>query len=197
MTDPSLRRFTIADAMILTVAGAVGSFLLREVWPGYLSNDEQLASGAVPGVGGLYRGFYAASTLGTCAVIPLMAALVVARLQAPRPRSIRDEPGFVAGLAVLVALLPGVFWYLSIRHRPGFREAESIEQAWQAWKHYITLAVPGAWMALVLGRRWCSRADWVDRSGRVLGWFWVVLFVAWKGVLACNAIIWALAQRGL
>ena len=40
------------------------------------------------------------------------------------------------------------------------------------------LTVLGAWMALIVGGRWRSDPSWVDRLGRFLGVFWVLMAVA-------------------
>lgn len=173
--------------MILIVAGSVGSLLLRYVGP--VAIREILSLGSVfPGLGGLFVYLLLVQTLGGCVVIPLTVAQVAARLRAPRPIAVRDEPGLMASLAVLAALVPGSLWMMGIAHRPVFWDVKHFDDVWNNATFYTSTAVPGAWLALVLARRWRPRADWVDRFGRGLGWFWVALLVAWQGGQAVQAL---------
>lgn len=195
MTPPTPRRFTIADTMILTGAGAVASLLLRHVGPGWAALAPRLGS-VFSGLGGFFVYLLGAQSLGGCVVIPLMVAQVVVRLRAPRPLAVRDEPGLVASMAVLAALVPGAIWMMCIGHRPPFWTPNGFEQVWGITTQYTSTAVPGAWLALVLARRWRPRADWVDRFGRALGWYWVVLFVGWDAGLTVMAIDKAISTWG-
>ena len=35
------------------------------------------------------------------------------------------------------------------------------------------LVVGGAWLALAMAGRWRAERWWVDRFGRLIGWFWI------------------------
>ncbi len=166
------RRFTIADVMILVPAAAVGALILRSYIPGFASQLSSL-NRFRPDPWRLWRVYFWLHGPGSCVVVPWMVALVVIRLRPPRLRRIRFQPGFVACIAVLVSLLPGLAWYASIRHRPGFQRPGFFEQAWAITTYYTDTAVPGSWLALAMARRWCPEPDWVDRMGRALGAFWV------------------------
>ena len=179
MTQPPPRRFTIADAMILTVAGAVGSLLVRQLWPQYLRDSTDPWS-LIPVLARYFGVLQAADLLGSCGVIPLMAAQVVLRLRSPCPQSIRDEPGFVASLATLGMMAVGLGRASrDLIDADPFAE-DLLGNIWENAASNATTASIGAWVALILSLRWRPRADWVDRLGRVLGWFWVVLFVGWE-----------------
>ena len=183
------RRFTIADAMILVTAAAVGALALRSYLPGFLQLFGSLRT--IPGDRfGLFLALACVRGPGSCLAVPLMAGLVGLRLRRPRPpwRRIRDEPGFVAGVVGLVSLVPGLAWHSAIRHRPGFHSRASFDQVWYLWTHWTPEAVAGAWLALWLAGRWRPTPDWVDRAGRALGVFWVgatgAHFVAeWVGAI--------------
>ena len=36
-------------------------------------------------------------------------------------------------------------------------------------------AVAAAWLTLMIGRRWRPEPSWVDRSGRLIGSFWLLM----------------------
>jgi hypothetical protein len=184
------RRFTIADVMILVSAAAVSSLILRFYMPGF---ERQL--GFVGRFGSDFWNLQLAYAWiqgpGSCVVVPLMASLIAIRLLPPRPRHLRIQPGFVACVAVLVSLVPGILWYATIQYRPGFRRADAFEQTWGCVIFWTSCAVIGAWLALALGRRFRPEPSWVDRTGRVLGAYWVFV------VLAGFAIAWVLRLANL
>lgn len=39
----------------------------------------------------------------------------------------------------------------------------------------IGLAVACGWMLLLVSGRWRPERSWIDRAGRVLGWFWIAI----------------------
>ena len=41
----------------------------------------------------------------------------------------------------------------------------------------VGAAVLGAWSAMAASGRWKSQPSWIDRTGRVLGMFWIGLFL--------------------
>ena len=45
----------------------------------------------------------------------------------------------------------------------------------------VSTAVAVAWILLAASRRWRPEPHWLDRTGRVLGWFWVAMipFSCW------------------
>jgi len=38
-------------------------------------------------------------------------------------------------------------------------------------------AVAATWFALWVGRWWRPETTWIDRAGRVLGWYWISMFI--------------------
>jgi hypothetical protein len=184
------RRITLADVMILVPAAAVGTLILRSYMPGF---GWQLAfiPTIAPDPYGLWRAHRWLYGPGSCLVVPWMAATIVIRLLRPRPRLIRLQPGFVACVAVMISLPPGLAWLATILHRPGFQRPESFEQAWTITTYWTETAVVGAWLALHLSRKWRPEPSWIDRMGRALGFYWIVRLCA---LLALN---WMQALQNL
>jgi hypothetical protein len=93
----------------------------------------------------------------------------------------------VACLAVMASLFPGMAWYAAIRHRPGFQNAGWFEQAWLLVTYWSRTAVLGAWTGQFMTRRWRPESSWIDRAGRMLGAFWIVLLVMLYALRAWRA----------
>ncbi len=191
------RRFSIADVMILVPAAAVAAALLRPYMSGFARVLGYL-SGAMNDPWSLWRGYFWLRGPGSCVVVPWMAAMIVIRLRRPRPRRIRlaSQPGFAACLAVMASLLPGLAWYASIRHRPGFRRPEGFEQTWAIITHWSDTAVVGSWIALALARRWRPEPTWIDRMGRVLGGYWMFLLFGGLALEWMDSLLKLLSRTG-
>ncbi len=100
-----------------------------------------------------------------CFIIPLTPALLVARLRQPRPslRRLACQPGFVASLALCVAAVVGIdLEFFNLITIPPL--IASILPG---------LAVLCSWLALLTMGRWHSESGWIDRTGRLLGAFWL------------------------
>jgi hypothetical protein len=41
--------------------------------------------------------------------------------------------------------------------------------------HSAGMAVASTWLALRLGGWWHPAPTWIDRAGRVLGWYWIAI----------------------
>ena len=173
--------------MILVVAAALGTLFLRSYLPGF---SRQLAD--IPTFGpdswGVWRAYWWLYGPGSCFVVPWMAALIVIRLRRPRPRLIRFQPGFVACVAVMVTLVPGLAWFATICQRPGFQGPQGFEQAWAISTHWTSTAVIGAWLGLYLAGKWRPEPSWIDRMGRALGLYWIILNFVFMGYQAVQAI---------
>ncbi len=147
--------------MILVVAGAVAALLGRSIAPNL---NEPLP----PGFAAIWQYLAWVQLLGSCAAVPGMAAMIAIRLRRPRPSRLRlgFQPGFVACVAVVGSLAPGLAWYVGIRHRPGFQRPGSFDQVWYCVTEWTGTTVLGAWIALILARRWRPEPSWIDRAGR-------------------------------
>lgn len=176
MASTAVRRFTISDMMIVVPAAAVGAVILRAYLPGHYAQLGRLPT-LIGDRWGFWRFYVWIQGPGSCLVVPLMAAAIGLRLRSPRPRWSRlvRQPGFVACVAVLVSAIPGLVWTATIYHRPGFREADGFRPAWTTTLEFAGTAVLGSWFALALSRRWRPECSWIDRLGRILGLYWLLL----------------------
>ena len=193
MTPAPRRPFTIADCMILVVAFAVSAAILRAYLPGFF-RLQAARSSIFPDPWGALRAYFWFSGVGSCVAIPVTGALLVIRVLPPRPRWARlaIQPGFLGCVAVLVALIPGLAEVLPILHRPGFAGSVGFEQVWGQATRYCSSAAFGAWFALAMCRRWRVDPSWIDRSGRILGVFWLLLptsFMAYECILRLVGLI--------
>ncbi len=178
--SPIRRRFSISDGMILVAASAVAAWLVNAYWPGFV-RAMAFAQQQMRGERGLWviRLFSWLYGPISCVAVPMMAALVALRFEPPRPsiRRLARGPGFAAGMAGIASLLPGLAWFAAVRHRPGFRRPDAFEQVWLLITSWTAASVAGAWLALILMRRWRAEPHWIDRLGRLLGAYWLVVLI--------------------
>jgi hypothetical protein len=170
MHGPDRRRFTITDAMVLIAATALGMAWIRAVYPDSLRPPPRNY------VGWLLQG------PPTCLTTSLALALIILRWRRPRPRRRRlvIQPGFVASVASLAALLLGLgcglfFWAVNHPER-GYAYQLNIQWSWGIGP--CPGFVLGAWLGLWLAGLWAPERSWIDRAGRALGLFWIT-DVAW------------------
>jgi hypothetical protein len=183
-------RFTIADGMILVPATALGALFLRSYLPGH-HRMPGIVPALIPDPWGAWRAHAWVRGPGSCFVVPGMAALIVLRLRPPRPEGIRSQPGFVACLAVMLALLVGLVRVVTIFHRPNFQREAGFQQIWGIVTAWADWAVVGAWLALHLSGEWDAEPSWIDRAGRVLGLFWVVPMLLFLGIQWVDWFVWS------
>ncbi len=179
------RRFQLLDAMILVAAIAFacgitqglsyatdGAFSWPAIWEAAQSAPDGLAKVVEISAVLLILALPFAGML-SLAVIPV-------RLMGPRPRCLRlaRQPGttamWAAGLGiVLSAVQLGIAAWTGL----GNLDVYQIMIATHSCISYPGLAVLGAWASLLIARRWRSEKSWVDRMGRVLGFFWILVGV--------------------
>jgi hypothetical protein len=205
------RRFTVADALLLVGAAAVGFALVRQ-WrdPHWALYPMQLAFYPQQGPS-FARRMHRTACLAVSWTIPFAIALTLtllaARLRHPRPSfdRIAQQPGAVACATALLAMvlrytqdaLYYVLDYLTYASSPvrlpsppfqrlTIQPRHSLGQAIQnillesfpmQASPMVGVAVLVAWLVLLANRRWLPERDWVDRSGRTLGAYWIALAV--------------------
>lgn len=72
-------------------------------------------------------------------------------------------------IAPLVPLPPGVSW--------GNGPPAYFYHFWNTLPLRLAWAVAAAWIALALSGGWRPPTDWIERSGRCVGWVWLASFV--------------------
>jgi hypothetical protein len=193
-----MRRLSISDILIAIAAVALGMLILRAYLPGHANRLRYLFTGSGDPTG-LSRCHEWAYGPVSCLVVPLMAAVIVMRLRRPRPRRGRlvDQPGLVACVAVIASLIPGLIWIATICHRPGFQRAGGFQQVWYIAIRWADSAVLGSWLALAMSRRWRPEQSWIDRTGRALGLYWILLLFTVLAIPCLERIQRLLALGGL
>jgi hypothetical protein len=143
MREPSLRRFTLSDVMILVAATSAGLAANRAVLPPW-------PQAAGSGTSEIIR-------FALLALLPYLAAwtvaLLIIRLRSPRPRFRRlaRQPGFVAcAIAALGLLICGLSWLLVTRRFLSFDPRMFLI----GYTPHLCFIVVGAWLALILGGSW-------------------------------------------
>lgn len=188
---PVVRRFTIADGMILIAAMACGLAWTGRVWPGF-----NLAS---PTPVGSWNWFRNSAVLVLIMALPcvlfLTIAVAILRVVRPRPSWWRTacQPGMTASLATLVALtiaLPLIGISIAINMTKHPADPDSWRELPGNLFEMTVMAAPVAgfavivaWTMLAVQRRWRNELSWIDRAGRVLGVAWVLTGMAVAALL--------------
>jgi hypothetical protein len=171
--DDTRRRFTIADGMILIAASAASMVDLRP-----LLSDTAL----------IFPWLWFALPRLICAGLAFTTALTAIRLRRPRPgrEDLWCRPGWVACVSVAIGLAFGVVdATLSIaaliRQGPTVTALVMAVDVFQAVLFgapaQVVVALAAAWTVLALSGRWRSESGWIDRAGRAIGVYWIVLAV--------------------
>jgi hypothetical protein len=172
MTAPRNRRFGLLDVIILGAATAIGLALVRAWW-----HDGDFL--VIPPIS--KWGFFEVRVLILGPVALLLSvwsfALIMLRLRRPRPRWIRlmRQPGMAASCAVAVILAFEALRSLVILWKNGPAGWPDVPGYWRATQPLIPYGVAGTWFTLALAGRWRAEPSWVDRLGRSLGVFWIIL----------------------
>lgn len=162
------RKFTLLDAMILVAATGVAMVPYRAMYNRGLAPSESWTNVSVVSI------FAAAWTAGVLAM----------RLVAPRPsfRRLLRQPGALAALMAVI-VIAGKATYLGV-----INAKFGLEYRWflrlTSETGTIGLVVLAAWFTLLLSGRWRIERNWLDRLGRLLGGYWVILslIVTWYDI---------------
>jgi hypothetical protein len=172
-----LRRFSLADAMVLVAATAPGFLLIRTAVTLGLFNLTPNPK-APPG-----RDFINSLSVSSASLLGgVTLAILVLSLHRPRPnlREVIGRPGFVACAAVVAAsFLPLVHFVIGATTLSA--TGLSVELYFNNTLARLTLnagqMIIGAWIALALLGRWRLGPTWKDRLGCVLGACWIMVYV--------------------
>jgi hypothetical protein len=193
--DPTrIRRLTMRDAMLLIAAAGIGlavfQVVVRTLLGGWFRWESLLSSPP--------RGWTAGSLMVRAVewIAPSLPfasawtfAVPVLRLLPPRPsvRRVLRQPGTTACLAAIFGLIwaaTGLGETLAVMRLVHGR-VTSPPFAWcfhfvvEELFAYLGLAVSAAWLGQALSGRWRPVPDWIDRLGRLLGAYWIVVGLAW------------------
>lgn len=182
------RRFTLADAMALVAAVAVGLALSR-VWTRFEHERIMCTSPLASYTGPLVR--LSPVTFWAVQYWPVVAALsptlLALRTRRPRPtwRRLFAPPGVTAYAAATIAIalegLTNVLWILCRSFSSFPWEGIKLDRISVLHLTLATInalssmtagiAVAAAWGSTALFGRWRPESSWIDRAGRVVGLF--------------------------
>jgi hypothetical protein len=174
MPQESLRKATIADAMVLIIGAgfALASWryiMWMPVWSGFPDSLQ----------------WYHFQALGTVAFLtPLSLTLLVIALRPPRPRLRRviSEPAAIVGLSAFFVLVINTALLLTIMVLVGWPLATftggKVLYYCRLLAEQTGMAVGAAWFIQAVSGRCRRSKSWVDISGWVLGACWIMLAVA-------------------
>ncbi len=146
-------------------------------------------AGVVAAGPGLRRGSWRDGAVEVAGFVLMVASglVLVLRLRRPRPtfRRLTCQPGAVACFAVPTWVLLDVADSLI---QEGLRGDRIAGRSLGLWIWYLleppsavcVFVVPIVWGLLVSGRRWRPEPGWIDRTGRVLGWSWLLWGAVWS-----------------
>jgi hypothetical protein len=193
------RRFLLSDAIVLVAATAIGLFVFLPYYP-VTWLDWNPPFPPAPKFYGWVGRVWNRLVLASPIVMAWTLAILGLRLRRPRPRLRRllRQPGFVAGLVAAMVLVVRLFGFATMCARVVGRPALSILTVRRTGgggalrglpfgnlflffevDHFLgTMALVGtsvaaSWIFLLASGKWRPERGWIDRAGRVLGWFWI------------------------
>ena len=181
MTNRDERRFHLFDAMVLIAILALGWTAARAYVVdclGYLRLGVSLTDSFWDCIDTLRYG-------GIPFALVWAVALVLIRVPALRHRHQRrclcTQPGFTAALAVVacfaVVFLDSIARTLFLRVKSGVWGPWNVTKLALSDIHMLMVAAPSAvaatWLVLALGGRWRPERSWLDRTGLLLGVYWI------------------------
>jgi len=197
----SARKFRLSDAMVLVAATAVAFAVFKP----YQAAMNPLRFGpsiapATPFTGWI-EGLWGCLVRAFPYVMAWTLAILVLRFRRPRPRWIRliRQPGFIAALVPAPVLVWRVIGFASLYARVGANPSSLAawiprhfngigcfmggSPGWMLFDtdHFLnTMAMIGAavaasWLLLVVSGQWRPERSWIDRFGRLIGWYWIAV----------------------
>jgi hypothetical protein len=176
MPSQTIRKFNVADAMLLIMATAIGIVLVRAIFPNISAMIKSiLADLAHPpkqGASATDDAWQVALLAGAPLLAAWTVALLLSRLGRPRPqlRRMLRQPGAVACAVATLAMAVDATWIIPI----WVRNASPLMAAYSFVCHVdVGFAVLGSWAVLVLSGRCRPEPSWIDRAGRIIGAIWI------------------------
>jgi hypothetical protein len=187
MTQQYRRPLQIPDMLILIAASAVAIALMKRHWDVYLPENFLQPPNGWTRAAIVARVMVGLAHFGPYIGTILAIALLGIRLYGPRPARPRltRQPGLAACATVALMVALGEVEYLARVLMRGvdnpFRSGFSYETALVLMDGirysfaYNGHAVAAAWLTLAIGARWRPAPDWVDRCGRAVGFYWLLM----------------------
>ncbi len=171
------RRFGLLDAMIAVFALAPAFVVFRHQYD-ILDQHASLSA---------FNTQALLVAVGNSLLMSLTLALTLIGLRSPRPplRIGLRRPGMAACVAATAAIavlttratIKAYAFFVSPLVAGESFDFRYLFHSIPGDQMRIGFAVIGAWVMLLLTRAWRSEATWLDRSGRVLGWFWIGMLI--------------------
>jgi hypothetical protein len=203
---PTPRKFLLSDAIVLVAATAVGLDLVKPfsaaMTPVRWTPPFPFGSRFLGWIEGVWVGLVLASHFAVAWTLAILG-LRLRRPRAPWRRLVR-QPGLVAGLMVASVLVLRLLGFATMCVRvlgqSNLRNVTSLGGGgigragggafmglpegylWFDFDHFLNtmamigVAVGSGWVLLLVSGRWRAEPSWIDRAGRVLGWFWIAIF---------------------
>jgi hypothetical protein len=168
------RRLTLLDMMALVAATAVGLALASALQP---RNQDLGQSARFVALLVASQQHGAAVERAVSLTAPLFAfwtlALTVLRLRGPGKVPI-GSPGPAACVSTSLVLMAGLPLNLMTYTPPGHPWVLAL---WTggSWAGFVVIAV---WGVLALRGQWRPESNWIDRAGRVVGLYWIAVYIA-------------------
>ena len=170
----SSRRFTVRDGIILVAAFALAVWLfyvkvllvLRE--RGAISDTITLAWHL--------RNWLTYNSVLYPALMIASFSILFFRFLEPRPHGLRlsRQPGFIASIAVVFIIInDSLFVYSQTRDFSMSMGRSFFLSTIGPWR--IAPAIGLAWLVQVMLGARRPESGWIDRSGRIIGWTWIML----------------------
>jgi hypothetical protein len=160
------RKFTLMDGMILIAGIAVGFTGFRAQF-GSISDWE--------------RWIASFDSLSGFTLMLMSALVLVFRLRRPRPtiRRVFCQPGAVACFTAVAFGFIYDVQYILLMAVDADRRMEKTFSGWVWWiietpGSEFAWIVPITWVLMLLSRRWRPELGWIDRSGFLVGWGWII-----------------------
>jgi hypothetical protein len=183
------RDFTLADAMILVAATAVGFALIRS---GGMDLSPTSTKGALKYVNLVLAATWASFPF----LMTWTPAILILSLIPPRPglRRLFRQPGVAAcgsaTLVIAIELIPFLLFATTIGVESAMRRGFLVRMNLLVltYGRNVPFAIEGAWATLVLSGFWRRRRTWIDRLGIILGVVWVAGQVVERCCLVFGAL---------
>ena len=166
MNSTFKRRLSISDGIILVATMAVSLACVREF-------ESQALSGWQS------SGWARRLQASVWAALPLTLALIPLRLRQPCPRTQLPwrQPGWLVGIAVAVSFAHLLALVILDEYFSGQRGSRVPSGLLGIGALHIPLksscSIAAIWIALALSGRWKPETSWIDRTGRILGCYWI------------------------